>query len=170
MAEDAPAGRPRLNLKPRDDSAAAKLAAERDAAAKPSPFGAAKPREAILAARTGKKEEDILKEEAAKDRLHVSFGGQGCVPGAAGVVGRRVAGALLCGPRAGAVEREWHRAAVSRACEPCGRVCPLAHANARRSDTPGVGPRPLVMPCGVSHCRRWHEEGGPPGCRLAPFA
>jgi hypothetical protein len=68
----APAGRPRLNLKPRDPSAAAKLAEERDASAKPSPFGAAKPREAILAARTGKKEEDILKEDASKERLHVS--------------------------------------------------------------------------------------------------
>lgn len=72
-----PAGRPRLNLKPRDDSAAAKLAEERAAGAKASPFGAAKPREAILAARTGKKEEDILKEEASKERLHVSCSGGG---------------------------------------------------------------------------------------------
>ena len=32
-----------------------------------NPFGAAKPREAVLAQRTGVKEEDILKADAAKD-------------------------------------------------------------------------------------------------------
>ena len=37
-----------------------------------NPFGAAKPREAVLATRVGKKEEDILKEEVLKEKLAVS--------------------------------------------------------------------------------------------------
>lgn len=37
-----------------------------------NPFGAAKPRESILANRVGKKEEDILKEEVLKEKLAVS--------------------------------------------------------------------------------------------------
>lgn len=37
-----------------------------------SPFGAAKPRELIIAQRVGKSEEEILKEEVQKDKLHVS--------------------------------------------------------------------------------------------------
>ena len=36
-----------------------------------NPFGAAKPRETVLAAKLGKKEEDILKEELSKDRINV---------------------------------------------------------------------------------------------------
>lgn len=36
-----------------------------------NPFGQAKPRESILAGRSGKKEEDILKDELSKDRLRV---------------------------------------------------------------------------------------------------
>lgn len=38
-----------------------------------NPFGAAKPRETVLAAKLGKKEEDILKEELSKDRINVGF-------------------------------------------------------------------------------------------------
>ena len=37
-----------------------------------NPFGAAKPREAVLANRVGKKEEEILKEEVLKEKLQVS--------------------------------------------------------------------------------------------------
>ncbi len=36
-----------------------------------NPFGAAKPRETVLAAKLGKKEEDILKEELNKDKINV---------------------------------------------------------------------------------------------------
>ena len=36
-----------------------------------NPFGAAKPRESVLANRAGKKEEDILKEEVLKEKLQV---------------------------------------------------------------------------------------------------
>ncbi len=36
-----------------------------------SPFGEAKPREAIIASRVGKTEEEILKEEVKKEKLHV---------------------------------------------------------------------------------------------------
>ena len=37
-----------------------------------SPFGDAKPREAIIASRVGKTEEEVLKEEVQKEKLHVS--------------------------------------------------------------------------------------------------
>jgi hypothetical protein len=37
-----------------------------------NPFGDAKPREAIIASRVGKTEEEILKEEVKKEKLHVS--------------------------------------------------------------------------------------------------
>lgn len=37
-----------------------------------NPFGSAKPRETVLAAKLGKKEEDILKEELSKDRINVN--------------------------------------------------------------------------------------------------
>jgi hypothetical protein len=67
----APTGRRRLNLKPRDPQAAAKLDLERKQSASKNPFGAAKPREAVLAEKSGKKEEDILKEEVTKDKLHL---------------------------------------------------------------------------------------------------
>ena len=36
-----------------------------------NPFGSAKPRETVLAAKLGKKEEDILKEELIKDKINV---------------------------------------------------------------------------------------------------
>lgn len=41
-----------------------------------SPFGEAKPRESILAGRSGRKEEDILKDELSKDKLRVRHRGQ----------------------------------------------------------------------------------------------
>lgn len=37
-----------------------------------SPFGEAKPRETVIAARVGKTEEEVLLEEVKKDKLHVS--------------------------------------------------------------------------------------------------
>lgn len=33
----------------------------------PNPFGAARPREQVIAERTGKKEQEVLKEQAAKE-------------------------------------------------------------------------------------------------------
>lgn len=102
--------RRKLNLKPRDESAATKAEAERKSArsvpvmlpdrfgktfacnaltfaacgpfsrscsltvcCSQNPFGAAKPREQTLAAKQGKKEEDILKEELSKDKFSVSL-------------------------------------------------------------------------------------------------
>lgn len=70
MADDAPQ-RPRLNLKARNPDAAAKLDEERKAKAKASPFGEAKPRETVIAARVGKTEEEVLLEEVKKDKLHL---------------------------------------------------------------------------------------------------
>ncbi|BDA40634.1 hypothetical protein COCOBI_01-2870 [Coccomyxa sp. Obi] len=64
-----PRERPRLKLKPRDEAAAQAAALERAASGKSNPFGAAKPREAVLATRVGKKEEEILKEEVLKEKL-----------------------------------------------------------------------------------------------------
>lgn len=89
--------RPRLNLKKRDEAAAQRAALERASSGKSvrlqgaqtqsssavrfsdsalillqNPFGAAKPREAVLANRVGKKEEEILKEEVLKEKLQVS--------------------------------------------------------------------------------------------------
>lgn len=63
--------RPKLNLKPRDPNAAARLEEERLQAAAKSPFGAAKPRELVIATREGKSEEDILRDEVKKERLHL---------------------------------------------------------------------------------------------------
>ncbi|CAL5225429.1 g8245 [Coccomyxa viridis] len=63
--------RRRLVLKPRDETAAQRAASERAATAKSNPFGAAKPRESVLANRAGKKEEDILKEEVLKEKLQL---------------------------------------------------------------------------------------------------
>ncbi|KAK9810780.1 hypothetical protein WJX73_006653 [Symbiochloris irregularis] len=65
-----PRERPRLNLKPRDETAA-KAAAERSASSKASPFGAAKPREAVLATRLGTDERSVLAEELKKERLNL---------------------------------------------------------------------------------------------------
>lgn len=62
--------RRKLNLKPRDESAASKAATE-NKSARSNPFGAAKPRETVLAAKSGKKEEDILKEELEKDKINL---------------------------------------------------------------------------------------------------
>jgi hypothetical protein len=66
---DAPRERPRLNLKPRDESAVKKAELDRAHSGKANPFGAAKPREAVLANRSGKTESEILQEEVAKEKL-----------------------------------------------------------------------------------------------------
>ncbi len=58
-------------LKPRDESAAKAAEADRAASAKSNPFGAAKPREAILAARTGKSEQEILQEAVKAEPIKV---------------------------------------------------------------------------------------------------
>lgn len=42
-----------------------------DSSAVQNPFGSAKPRETVLAAKQGKKEEDILREELIKDKINV---------------------------------------------------------------------------------------------------
>ena len=51
-----------MNLAPRSAAGAAAPAAS---SGKPSPFGAARPREAIIAERTGASEADVLKQDAA---------------------------------------------------------------------------------------------------------
>eukprot|EP00879_Flechtneria_rotunda_P004671 GHRR01004933.1.p1 GENE.GHRR01004933.1~~GHRR01004933.1.p1 ORF type:complete len:299 (+),score=89.26 GHRR01004933.1:92-988(+) len=72
MSEEEPR-RPRLNLKPRDETAAKQLELNRSASGK-NPFGDAKPREAVLASRTGKSETEILVEEvkAEKPKLRLN--------------------------------------------------------------------------------------------------
>mmetsp|Transcript_5251 Transcript_5251/g.9093 ORF Transcript_5251/g.9093 Transcript_5251/m.9093 type:complete len:225 (+) Transcript_5251:83-757(+) len=61
--------RPRLNLKPRDESAAKAAETERAVKAKSNPFGDAKPRESVLAVRTGKTEAEIAREEVGNEAL-----------------------------------------------------------------------------------------------------
>ena len=84
--------RRRLVLKPRDEEAVKLREAERSASTKPAshicmpaptvcfqiigypaqnPFGAAKPREAILAERSGLTEQEVLQAEVKKDKLNV---------------------------------------------------------------------------------------------------
>ncbi|KAL4442924.1 hypothetical protein ABPG77_008415 [Micractinium sp. CCAP 211/92] len=68
--------RKRLALKPRDPEAAARLEAERQAhLASKSPFGDAKPREVVIAQKVGKTEEEVLKEEVSKEKLHLRLSG-----------------------------------------------------------------------------------------------
>lgn len=68
----APAQRRRLHLKPRDPQAAAKKEEERlRGSHSGSLFGDAKPREMVIADRVGKSEEDVLKEEVKKEKLHL---------------------------------------------------------------------------------------------------
>ena len=52
-----------------------------------SAFGAAKPREVVIATRVGKTEEDVLKEEVKKEKLHVRA--VGACAGDVGLVFRR---------------------------------------------------------------------------------
>ncbi len=63
--------RRKLHLKPRDPEAAARIEAERLRESQHNVFGDAKPREVVIADRVGKSEEDILKEEVKKEKLHV---------------------------------------------------------------------------------------------------
>lgn len=68
----APTQRRRLQLKPRDPHAAAKKEEERlRGSHSGSLFGDAKPREVVIADRVGKTEEDVLKEEVKKEKLHL---------------------------------------------------------------------------------------------------
>ncbi|KAK9821417.1 hypothetical protein WJX81_001422 [Elliptochloris bilobata] len=68
MSDSVPAERKRLILKPRDETLA-RANIERSQGGKSNPFGAAKPREAVLAEKLGLKEEDVLKKEVLKDRV-----------------------------------------------------------------------------------------------------
>lgn len=71
-ATKAPTQRRRLHLKPRDPQAAAKKEEERlRGSHSGSLFGDAKPREVVIADRVGKTEEDVLKEEVKKEKLHL---------------------------------------------------------------------------------------------------
>lgn len=63
--------RPRLKLQPRNESAAKEEEVKRTSGAKANPFGAAKPREAVLAVRSGKTEAEILEEEAKSQKINL---------------------------------------------------------------------------------------------------
>ncbi|GLI62891.1 hypothetical protein VaNZ11_005684 [Volvox africanus] len=65
--ESVPSERPRLQLKPRDPNAVQAYEAQRVRAGS-NPFGAAKPREQVIAERLGKTEEEVLKETVKKER------------------------------------------------------------------------------------------------------
>uniref|UniRef100_A0A7I4D283 CCHC-type domain-containing protein n=2 Tax=Physcomitrium patens TaxID=3218 RepID=A0A7I4D283_PHYPA len=64
--EEDTAGRPKLSLQPRG-SASDTASPSPAKSSRPNPFGAARPREQVIAERTGKKEQEVLKEQAAKE-------------------------------------------------------------------------------------------------------
>ncbi len=67
-----PQQRKRLNLKPRDDKRAAELQRRSSLLTSTSSlFGDSKPREAIIADRDGKTEEEVVREEVRKERLQL---------------------------------------------------------------------------------------------------
>ncbi len=67
-----PQQRRRLNLKPRDDKRAAEIQRKSSLlTATSSLFGDSKPREAIIADRDGKTEEEVVREEVRKERLQL---------------------------------------------------------------------------------------------------
>lgn len=69
--------RPRLTLKPRDETAARQAELERQkSSGNKNPFGEAKPREAILASRTGKSEQEIVKESVKAERVKLRLNAQ----------------------------------------------------------------------------------------------
>lgn len=64
--EEDTAGRPKLSLQPR--GSASDISSSSPAkSSRPNPFGAARPREQVIAERTGKKEQEVLQEQAAKE-------------------------------------------------------------------------------------------------------
>ncbi|KAH8962867.1 hypothetical protein BDL97_05G123700 [Sphagnum fallax] len=65
-ADDEGANRPKLSLQPRG-SAADMSSASPVKTSRPNPFGAARPREQVIAEREGKKETEVLKEQAHKE-------------------------------------------------------------------------------------------------------
>lgn len=70
-----PRERKRLVFAPRSAEGVAKATAA-SSSGKSNPFGAAKPREAVLATRSGKTEDEILKEELSKDKLKLRLTSQ----------------------------------------------------------------------------------------------
>ncbi|CAM6082052.1 unnamed protein product [Calypogeia fissa] len=65
-AEDEVSGRPRLSLQPRG-SGADQSPTVPSKTSRPNPFGTARPREQVIAEREGKKETEVLKEQAQKE-------------------------------------------------------------------------------------------------------
>lgn len=129
-----------------------------------NPFGAAKPREAVIAEKLGKTEEEVLKEEVTKEKLHVSAGqppfvlaapsairggalssrpGMACMQAPAGCA---VASALLFAGSASclaAASSSAGRISAAAALHPCCWHCrPTAHT---RPDLPPSSPLQLRL-------------------------
>lgn len=64
--DDEGANRPKLSLQPRGSTANMSSASPAKTS-RPNPFGAARPREQVIAEREGKKETEVLKEQAVKE-------------------------------------------------------------------------------------------------------
>lgn len=95
-----------------------------------SPFGDAKPREVVIAQKVGKTEEEVLKEEVSKEKLHVSRMPAGMLSDA-----RLVLPLLYCSPAR-------HRCRGQRRCW-------RQLMRSRQGHTPGPstrGPRPAAAP------------------------
>ncbi|CAM6007048.1 unnamed protein product [Sphagnum balticum] len=66
-ADDEGVNRPKLSLQPRGSTADNMSSASAAKTSRPNPFGAARPREQVIAEREGKKETEVLKEQAHKE-------------------------------------------------------------------------------------------------------
>jgi hypothetical protein len=66
-ADDEGVNRPKLSLQPRGSTADNMSSPSPAKTSRPNPFGAARPREQVIAEREGKKETEVLKEQAHKE-------------------------------------------------------------------------------------------------------
>ena len=83
--------RPRLNLKPRSADAP-KAGGYGASSGKSNPFGAARPREAVIAERSGVSEEDVIKKQAEQFKVRRGARAAGDAGGGAGQQGARRGG------------------------------------------------------------------------------
>lgn len=65
-AEEEGSSRPKLSLQPRSSSSGAPSPTS-NKSSRPNPFGAARPKEQVIAEREGKKETEVLKEQASRE-------------------------------------------------------------------------------------------------------
>lgn len=142
-----------------------------------NPFGAAKPREAVIAEKLGKTEEEVLKEEVSKEKLHVSRVERGwcrctTAPAAAAVPGwaQHIAPlCLACCEQQALLSCSALEAACSAACrcmrqhrQPAGAQAALPSAASAPLLTHRTIPHPR-LPCAAAAPERRPAGGEAPG-------